>query len=79
MTVAAVLAVLLWPVAALAAYVLRLRALDTEADKGRAHELAMAEAHRARMAKDEADELRKAVETADGRLQRLESRLALSR
>lgn len=72
-------AALFWPVVGLVAWVLWLKSKSVEADKGRVHEVALSEAQRLRMAKDVEDSLREQLAAIDGRVQRLESRAALSR
>lgn len=72
-------AALFWPVVGLVAWVLWLKAKALEADKGRTHEVALSEAQRLRIAKDVEDSLREQLAAVDGRVQRLESRAALSR
>jgi hypothetical protein len=66
-------AAVLWPVAALVAWVLALR--DRAA--ARTHDAYQSEARRTRVAQDVEAELRAQLAAADARLQRLESRLAV--
>lgn len=74
MTALAVAAVL-WPLAALVAYVLRLRHLATEADKERAHDMARV----VRFGQESEAEFHAALEKIDARVARLESGRALGR
>jgi hypothetical protein len=79
MTLAVVVATILWPAAGLVALWLVLRARDVEADKRRRHELALEEARQVKLSQSVADELKRRADEAEVRLGRLETRAALTR